>query len=119
MSNRGYSMDLRQRVIDALDKGMTLEEAAEAFSIGIATAYRYQRLLREHGSPAPLPHGGGNPRAVDAAGDEVLKELVTEKPDRFIPELTVELNKRVARPASTAAVSRALERLGLTRKKRR
>jgi transposase len=119
MSNRGYSMDLRERIIDALAKGMTLGKAAEVFDVGIATAYRYQRLRREHGSPAPRPHGGGNPRAIDAAGDEVLKELVAEKPDRFLPELTAELNKRVSRPASTAAVSRALERLGLSRKKRR
>src|SRR5687768_14098751 len=99
MSNRGYSMDLRTRVIDALDKGLTLGEAAEAFSVGIATVYRWQRLRRERGSPGPLPHGGGNPRAVNAAGDEVLKELLAEKPDRFLPELTAELNKRVSRPA--------------------
>lgn len=118
MSNRGYSMDLRERVIDALDEGMTLEEVAEAFSIGIATAYRYQRLRREHGSPSPRPHGGGYPRAIDDAGDAVLKELVAEKPDRFLPELTAELNRHLAQPTSTSAVSRALERLGLSRKKR-
>jgi transposase len=116
MSRRGHSLDLRERVIDALDKGMTQEKAAEVFSVGTATVYRWERLRRERGSIEPLPHGGGNPRAIDGAGDELLKALVAEKPDRFLPELTAELNKRVPRPASTSSVSRALERLGLSRK---
>jgi transposase len=119
MSRRGHSLDLRERVIGALSNGMTQEEAAEVFSVGTATVYRWERLRRERNSLEPLPHGGGNPRAIDAAGDEVLKELVAEKPDRFLPELTAELNKRMSQPASTSAVSRALERLGLTRKRRR
>lgn len=119
MSRRGHSVDLRQRVVDALAKGMTHDEAAEVFSVGRATVYRWSRLKRERGSVAPLPHGGGNPRAVDSAGDLALTELVAEKPDRFLPELTAELQKRTSQPASTSSVSRALQRLGLSRKKRR
>ena len=119
MSRRGHSTDLRQRVVDALAKGMTQKEAAEVFSVGTATVYRWDRLQRETGSVEPRPHGGGNPRAVDAAGDEVLKALVAEKPDRFIPELTAELNERTELTASHASVSRALSRLGVSRKKRR
>lgn len=119
MSDRGYSIDLRQRVVDALDKGQTQEEAAERFNVGVATVYRWARLRRERGSVAPLPHGGGNPRAIDAAGDEVLRKLVREKPDRILPELTKELNKAQGSRVSASSVGRALMRLGLTLKKRR
>ena len=119
MSRRGHSVDLRERVIGALDKGMTQEEAAEVFSVGPASVYRWARLQRDRGSVEPLPHGGGHPRSIDAEGDEELKKLVAEKPDRFLPELAKELTKRTSQPASTSSVSRALQRLGLSRKKRR
>lgn len=52
MSRRGHSTDLRQRVVDALAKGMTQEKAAEVFSVGTATVYRWERLQRECGSPS-------------------------------------------------------------------
>lgn len=47
----------------------------------------------------------------------MLKALVAEKPDRFLPELTAELNKRTEATASPSSVGRALSRLGVSRKK--
>lgn len=117
MSERGYSVDLRQRVVDALARGLTQDEAAEQFDVGVATVYRWQRLHRENGSVAPLPHGGGHPRAIDPAGDELLRKLVAEKPDSLLPELAKKLNALIPAPAHVSSVSRALKRLGLTLKK--
>lgn len=119
MSERGYSIDLRQRVVDALAHGLTQDEAAEQFDVGVATVYRWERLRREQGSVEPLPHGGGNPRAIDLAGDELLRKLVVEKPDSLLPELAKKLNAQIAAPAHVSSVSRALKRLGLSLKKRR
>jgi transposase len=119
MSDRGYSTDLRKRVIDALARGLTQEEAADQFDVGVATVYRWERLRRERGSVVPLPHGGGHPRAIDLAGDELLRNLVAEKPDSLLPELTKKLNAQIPAPAHVSSVSRALQRLGLTLKKRR
>lgn len=117
MSARGYSVDLRTRVMGAVEEGMTQEEAADVFSVGVATVYRWKRLLRETNSLEPRPHGGGQVPALSAEGEDRLRGLVGEKPDRTIRELTSELVGRLGKQVSTSAVSRALARLGLTQKK--
>ncbi|MGI8724084.1 MAG: IS630 transposase-related protein [Methyloceanibacter sp.] len=35
---RAYSLDLRRRVVDAIEGGLSTREAARRFAIGIATA---------------------------------------------------------------------------------
>lgn len=40
---RAYSVDLRQRVIDAIEGGLSTREAARQFAIGIATAGSWHR----------------------------------------------------------------------------
>ena len=41
-----YSVDLRERVVGALEDGMSTRQAAARFSIGIATAGAWGRLKR-------------------------------------------------------------------------
>lgn len=96
---------------------MSQKEAAKLFSVGVATVYRWRRLVRETNSLEPRPHGGGQKPALSAEDDEVLRSLVADKPDRTIAELTTELVARIKKQVSTSAVSRALARLGLTLKK--
>lgn len=120
MSNRGYSVDFRQRVVKACDGGMTEEEAAELFGVGPATVYRWKALRRETGALEPRPHGGGNPSPLDEQRRKLLADIVHERPDRTLDELTAELVNRVGGPFSVSAssVSRAVLRLRLTRKKK-
>ena len=115
-----YSVDLRERVFKAIEeKYLTHKQAAELFDIGEATVDRWSRLRRETGGFAPRPHGGGQPRALNARGDRHLEKLVREKPDRTLDELKVQLRKRAKVEASTSAITRSLKRLGLTLKKSR
>jgi transposase/transposase-like protein len=61
---KGYSVDLRERVIAASQRGgLTDEEAAKLFQIGEATVHRWKRLKRETGGLEPRPYGGGVPAA--------------------------------------------------------
>jgi transposase len=46
---RPYSMDLRERVIGAIESGMSTRQAAARFDIGIATAGAWARLKRGKG----------------------------------------------------------------------
>ena len=51
---RAYSDDLRLRVVGALEEGHeTQNEVAARFRVGIATVWRWKRLPRENGTPAP------------------------------------------------------------------
>jgi transposase len=117
MSDRGYPIELRERVVAAL-KQMSHEKAAEVFSVGSATVYRWSRLQRETGGVEPRPHGGGQVRAFSEQEDELLKQIVAEKADRTIAELTAEICKQIARKVSTSAVVRSLKRSGLSLKKK-
>jgi transposase len=47
---RAYSMDLRERVLAAVDRGMPRKEIVRTLGVSEATIRRYLRLRRETGS---------------------------------------------------------------------
>src|SRR5450759_5021774 len=58
-----YSMDLRERVVLAVDKGgLSCHRAAAQFGIGVNTAILWVRRFRETGSVAPGQMGVGTSR---------------------------------------------------------
>jgi transposase len=52
------SMDLRSRVLAAVDAGMSCRSEAARFGIAPSTAIRWQAQRRATGSFAPKPQGG-------------------------------------------------------------
>jgi len=62
---RPYSVDLRERVILAVVQGgLSCNQAAARFGIGIKTAIDWVRRFRETGSMAALPMGGRRPKKI-------------------------------------------------------
>ena len=113
---KAYSMDLRERVVAACDRGEgTREEIAKRFRVGVAWVYRLLQRRRETGSIEPKPHGGGQKPAFDPPAAERLRQAVADRPDATLEEL----RESVGIACGTSAVHRALERLGLPRKKSR
>jgi transposase len=109
-----YSMDLRERVVAACDRGEgTREQIAKRFCVGVARVYRLLQRRRRTGSIAPKAHGGGQKPAFDTAAAERLRRAVADCPDATLEELRAAAG--VA--CGTSAVHRALEKLGLPRKK--
>src|SRR4051794_6222076 len=105
---RSYSMDLRERVVAACDRGeWTREQVAERFSVSVAWVYRLLRLRRDTGSIAPKPHGGGRPPAFQGESAERLTAAVAECPDATLEEL----RQAAGVACGTSADFRALERL--------
>jgi len=113
-----YSLDLRQRVITDGNAGIPDHEVAEKHSIGEATVHRWKRLVRDTGSPAPMPHGGGQPRALTVEHEILLIGLVETVPDRTLEEQAQELAAAGAPSVCARTLSRVLERLKYTRKKK-
>src|SRR4051812_24198246 len=113
---RAYSMDLRERVVAACDRGEgTREEIAQRFCVGVAWVYRLLQRRRDTGSIAPKPHGGGQEPAFDDDALERLRKAVADCPDATLEEL----REAAGVACSTSAVHRALEKLDLPRKKSR
>ena len=56
---RAYSMDLRERVVAAVDRGMTQEQAAATFGVSVNTVARYLARRRTTGSLAPTTYRHG------------------------------------------------------------
>jgi putative transposase len=57
-------MDLRERVVAAVNKGMSRRGAATHFGLGINTVITWMRRLRATGSVAPGKMGGHKPKAI-------------------------------------------------------
>ena len=89
-----YSMDLRERVVAAVQKtGLSCQEAARRFGIAPSTAIGWLMRVRETGSVAPGQMGGHKPKKI--AGEHrnwllrrfresafTLRGLVAELADR-------------------------------------
>src|SRR5947209_12040193 len=85
---RAFSMDLRARVVAAVDAGATQPEAAARFGVGLRTVERYLARRRSTGSLAATEQRHGPeptvrrqlhawlPARLDAAADATLAEHV-------------------------------------------
>jgi transposase len=74
-----YSMDLRERVVAAVEKeGLSRNEAAARFGIGISTAINWLRRFKNTGSVAPGQMGGHKPKAIRGAHEVWLRERVRQ-----------------------------------------
>ena len=115
---RPYSEDLRERVVRAVAIGTPREQVAATFAVSVPTIERWLRLKRETGSLAPKPVPG--PVAVKT------EALMAALPERLVEHADATLDEQCAWwhgvsgvGVSTATMSRALTRLGHTRKKSR
>jgi transposase len=91
---------------------------ADRFVVGSATVKRLMALVRETGSVAPRPHGGGNPARIREEELKIVAELVADAPDATVAELAASYTGRTGVHVGRSVMSRALARLGLTRKKK-
>ncbi|TIO05219.1 MAG: IS630 family transposase [Mesorhizobium sp.] len=70
-----YSMDLRERVVGAVEQeGLSRRQAAARFGVGISTVIRWVRRLRETGMVEPGKMGGRRPKKIAGAHRDWLIE---------------------------------------------
>ena len=114
-----YSVDLRTRVLAALDRGMSRDEAASTFQVSLATQKRWLTRRRQTGDLAPHPATGGRNRTIPPAREAELRSQVLATPDATIAEHTARWNTTHTTRISQSTMGRAIRRLGLPRKKSR
>ena len=115
---KAYSEDLRERVVRAVAIGTPRDEVALTYEVSSATITRWLRLKRETGGLAPKPVPG--PVAVKTeAVMAALPARLAEHADAPLGEQCRWWRATSGVTVSTATMSRALARLGCTRKKSR
>ena len=116
---KAYSTDLRQKIVAAYENGAgTLDEIADVFSIARRSVASYLKLHRSGASLQPKPHGGGVGFSLTEKHLTVLQQRLAEKNDLTLDELAAYLKAKEQVTVHPSTVCRALQRIGLPRKKR-
>lgn len=116
---KAYSLDLRQRVLQAALSGQhTIPEVAELFGVGTTFVNKVLKLHRTGSDLAPRPHGGGYPPRLSKAHHKLLRQQVRRCNDATLEELRSHLQEQAGLSVSRATIGRTLSRLGLSRKKK-
>jgi transposase len=110
-----YSMDLRARVVRALDSGLRPEAVAARYEVSRAWVYRLAQRRRDTGSIAPRKQTIFRRRSLTSDQEMRLVALITARPDATLIELQHALPTR----AALSTLWRTIDRLGLTVKKNR
>lgn len=111
------SIDLRARVVAAVDGGLSRRKAAERFGVSISSAIRWASLRRRTGDVRPKRQGGDKRSARIEAHAPLILGVVEARRDITLAELrTVLAGRGVGVAVST--LWRFFERHGITLKKR-
>jgi len=114
-----YSQDLRNRVIDAVEKeGMSRRAAARRFGVSESAAVKWLQRYENTGSRKPVGTGGHRPSKLKPHRDFIATAL-EDKPDLTLEALGRRLLAERGVKADTGMLSRFLRREGITFKKRR
>jgi transposase len=113
-----YSQDLRDRVIDAVEKeGMSRRAAAQRFGVSESAAVKWLRRFRDTGVRTPVGTGGHRPSALKPHR-AFLDAALADKPDTTLDALCRRLAAELGVEADTSMLSRFFQREGISFKKR-
>ena len=113
-----YSLGLHERIFDAVERGLgTRSEVTSMFGVHESFVYKLLRQKRQRGDLAPLPHGGGAEAKLNEDKLLLLADLVAKSPDATLERLRDQIKKQARVEVSVPTIWRALDALGLSRKK--
>jgi transposase len=117
MGMKAYSLDLRTRVLDAIDGGMSRANAVRTFQVSLGSIKRWLRMRQTTGSLAPKPRKGKTATITEAQAP-TLRFQLEQAPDATLAEHAERWNADHATDLSSWTLGRAIRRLGWSRKKR-
>lgn len=107
---KAYPMELRVRVIEDCDAGLSTKAVAEKYRVSPAWVRRLKQLRRERGDIQPRTGGGSRGCKIERTR---LAALVEQQPDATLAEL----RDRLGVQCTLGAIHKALRKLKLTFKK--
>lgn len=115
---KAYSLDVRAKVLRAVDQGYPRAEIVKLLGVSLATIKRYLKQRRETGGVAPKPIPGRAPKKLAPLQAGLLRQLQAHDDVRLEDHCRLWEQTHGVR-VSTATMSRAIKRVGWTRKKKR
>ena len=114
---KALSLDLRQRVVEALDAGQSHASIAERFAVSVSSVERLARKKRHGHSLTPGKSPGKKP-LVEQERQYAFEQLTASRTDWTLQTLAQAWQQQVGGKAlSQATVLRTLRRIGFTYKK--
>ena len=115
--SKALSVDLRVRVLAAVEAGASHREAAARFGVSAASVSRWRSLLRVQGDSRPGPLGGDRRSGRIEAQAMLIRQLIDDVPDATVEELRRALAER-GHLFGYGTLQRFFRRHRITRKKR-
>lgn len=116
---KALSVDLRERVVAAVEAGASCRSAAARFGVGVSSAIRWVARARSRGDVKPDKRGGNvRSHRIDAHRDLILGWIEAET-DLTLAEVAERLDAAVGCRPLPSIVCRFFQRHDMTRKKRR
>lgn len=113
---KGYSTDLRNRLVALVEGSESRREAARLFDVAASTAIRWMDCWRTTGSVAAKP-GTGHCRSPLERHDRWLLDLVAAEPDLTLDEIGTRLTSAKRLKVGRTSLWRFYERHRITFKK--
>ena len=113
---KAYSLDLRERVLRAVDQGESRSEIVRMLGVSLATIKRYVKQRREMGDVRPKAIPGRTARKGAALQAGLVAQLQAH-PDVSLERHCQLWESEHGMVVSTSTMSRMIERVGWTRKK--
>ena len=115
---KAYPIELRKRVLHAVDRGMgTRDQIAALFSVSTFWIYKLLRQRRDRGDISPHPQNQGRKAAFAGANLQRLDAFVAAHPDATLEEIKEHFSGTV--DCSIVAIHTTLKRLAWNYKKKR
>lgn len=113
------SEDLRTRVVQAVEGGMSRRAAAERFGISAASAVRFVKEWRQSGATKAKRQGGDQRSQRIEEHHEAIMSAIEAKPDMTLVELSEMLKSEREASFAPSSIWRFLDRHSVTFKKKR
>jgi transposase len=111
-ATRAYSIDLRERVMEAVNKGIwQLKEISALFNVNVKTIYKWRKIFKTTGSLAPKT-GFERGHSHKITNFDEFKIFIKNNPDLTLKEMAQKWGN-----ISPKTIGRALKKINFTRKK--
>ena len=112
----GYSVDLRRRIVSAVEGGISKARAARTVSVSLSSVKRYVDKAKRGESLASKKRPGSAPK-LDQKAMRLLEEDLRERPFASLQERCEFVELMTGLSVSRSTMCRAIARIGSTRKK--